>query len=177
MCAALPSLAVRTRVVVVMHHIEAVRSTNTGRLVAAMLQGATVRLRGARDATVEDAPAGRRLVLFPSEGARPLRPDDAGDDLVLVVPDGTWAQARRIHRRDPAALGAEAVTLPTLATSTYDLRRSEREGALCTLEAVAAAMGVLEGPDVENSLREGFEAWRARAMRVRDGAPVVDSIM
>lgn len=169
-CAALPSLVVRTRVVVVMHHIEAVRSTNTGRLAVAMLQGASVRLRGARDATVEAAPAGRRLVLFPSEGARPLRPDDAGDDLVLIVPDGTWAQARRVHRRDPAAQGAEAVTLPTVATSNYDLRRSEREGALCTIEAIAAAMGVLEGPAVEAALREGFAAWRERAMRVRDGA-------
>ncbi len=169
-CAALPSLAVRTRVVVVMHHIEAVRSTNTGRLAVAMLQGASVRLRGARDAAVGDVPAGRRLVLFPSEGARPLRPDDVTDDLVLVVPDGTWAQARRVHRRDPAAQGAEAVTLPTVATSTYDLRRSEREGALCTVEAIAAALGVLEGPAVEAALREGFEAWRARALRVRDGA-------
>ncbi len=152
-----------------MHFIEAVRSTNTGRLVARMLPRASLRLRGERDGERETAPEGRRLVLFPSEGARPLSPDDAGDDLVLVVPDGTWAQARRIHRRDPAAIGAEAVTLPSAGASAYGLRRSVREGALCTLEAVAAALGVLEGPRVESALCEAFARWRVRAETVRAG--------
>lgn len=168
-CAELPRLAVRTRVVVVMHRIEAVRSTNTGRLAAAMLSGATVRVRGDRDAPAESAPAGRRLVLFPAEGARPLSAADAGDDLVLVVPDGTWAQARRVHRRDPTARGAEAVALPDPAASAYGLRRNAREGGVCTLEAVAAAMGVLEGASVEHALREAFTRWHERAQRARRG--------
>lgn len=166
-CASLPRLAVRTRVVVVMHHVEALRSTNTGRLAARMLAGASVRLRGVPEAPAEDAPPGRRVVLFPSEGARSLRASDAADDLVLVVPDGTWAQARRIHRRDPAAQGAEAVTLPTRGESAYGLRRGARDGGLCTLEAVAAALGVLEGAAVEEAMREAFARWQERALRVR----------
>ncbi len=170
LCAELPTLAVRTRVVVVMHKIEAIRSTNTGRLAARMLSGATVRVRGDRDAPTEGAPEGRRLVLFPLEGARALRADDAGDDLVLVVPDGTWSQARRIHRRDPASRGAETVVLPAPAASAYDLRRGAREGGVCTLEAIAGAMGVLEGEAVERALREAFAAWRERALKVRRSA-------
>ena len=169
LCAELPSLAVRTRVVVVMHRIEALRSTNTGRLAARMLSGASARVRGDRDVPTEPAPEGRRLVLFPLEGARPLARDDAGDDLVLVVPDGTWSQARRIHRRDPASRGAETVTLPAAGPSAYDLRRGAREGGVCTLEAVAAALGVLEGEAVEAALRGAFVAWRERAVRARQG--------
>lgn len=169
LCAELPRLTVRTRVVVVMHRIEAVRSTNTGRLAAAMLSGSTVRVRGAQGAAVEGPPEGRRLVLFPAEGARALTPDDAGDDLVLVVPDGTWSQARRIHRRDPAAQGAETVALPTRAESAYELRRNARDGGLCTLEAVAAAMRVLEGEAVAEALRDAFARWHERALDLRGG--------
>jgi len=169
LCAALPRLDVRTRVVVVMHRIEALRSTNTGRLAAAMLARASLRIRGDRDRPDELPPAGRRLVLFPAEGARPLAPADAADDLILVVPDGTWSQARRIHRRDPAARDAETVTLPTVATSAYALRRNAREGGLCTLEAIAAALAVLEGPSVATVLREVFARWHERATAARDG--------
>lgn len=168
-CATLPVIEMRARVMIVMHVIEAVRSTNTGRLVARMLPRASLHLRGARDGVREPVPEGRRVVLFPAEGARPLSPDDAGDDLILVVPDGTWAQARRVHRRDPLAIGAEAVTLPSIGTSSYGLRRSVHEGGLCTLEAVAAALGVLEGERVESSLCEAFARWRARAEAVRAG--------
>jgi DTW domain-containing protein YfiP len=169
LCAELPRLDLRTRVVVVMHRIEALRSTNTGRLAAAMLARATLRIRGDRDRPDEPPPAGRRLVLFPAEGARPLTTADAADDLVLVVPDGTWSQARRIHRRDPCARDAETVTLPTVVTSAYALRRNARAGGLCTLEAIAAALAVLEGPSVATVLREVFARWHERATAARDG--------
>lgn len=166
-CGALPTLETKVRVAIVMHHIEAVRSSNTGRLVARMLGRTVTRLRGLRDAAVEPTPEGRRLVLFPAEGARVLRREDASDDLVLVVPDGTWSQARRIHRRDPWTEGAEAVTLPESRESEYELRHGAHDGGLCTIEAVAAAMGVLEGAAVEAAMREGFTLWRERALALR----------
>lgn len=169
MCALLPRVEAHTQVLVVMHHFEAVRSTNTGRLAARMLTRSSVRLRGAKDAVVEAPPAGRRLVLYPAVDARPLVPADATDDLVLVVPDGTWTQARRIHRRDPACRDAATVTLPFAGESGYGLRRNPRPGGLCTLEAIAAALGVLEGPAVASALLAGFQHWCARAHAVRDG--------
>ncbi len=168
LCATLPTIPVKTQVIVVMHFIEAQRSTNTGRLAARVLGGATVRLRGDREGPVE-APAGRRLVLFPFENARALTRDDAGPDVTLVVPDGTWSQARRIARRDPCAVGAEPVTLAGAHESAYGLRRNPREGGLCTMEAIAEAMRVLEGDAVADAMHRVFEAWRAGAMAVREG--------
>lgn len=165
-CATLPRLPVRTRVAVVMHRIEAVRSTNTGRLVRAMLEGASVRVRGGREDHAAEVPAGRRIVLFPREDARPLTRDDAGDDLTLVVPDGTWAQARRIARRDPLAQGAEAVSLPE-ATSAYGLRRNPRPDALCTLEAVIEALRVLEPETDLSAMEAAFARWRDASLALR----------
>lgn len=163
-CAELRPIAVRARVIVVAHPCEAVRSTNTARVAVQMLTNASMRLRG------DDYPPaeGKRLVLFPFGGARTLCPDDNVPDLTLVVPDGTWAQARRIARRDPLAQNAEAVTIP-LRESAFGLRRSPREGALCTLEAIAEAMRALEGDHVADAMHEVFSRWRERALAVREG--------
>lgn len=172
-CAELPRIEVRTRVVVVMHRREAITSTNTGRLAAAVLGGARMRVRGALDGPPEEPlPAGRKLALFPREGARVLGPDDApraGDDLVLFVPDGTWGQARRLVTRDADVRLAECVTLPEVAPTRYALRRNRREGTVSTLEAIAAALGVLEGPAVQGALLDVFDRFVERSLRARTG--------
>ncbi len=172
LCDELPRLVTRTRVVVVMHRREALRTSNTGRLAVRVLSGASRAVRGARTAQGEreeaaPLPAGKRLALFPAEGARILTPDDASDDAVLVVPDGTWSQAQRVLRREPLARGAEIVRLPPRPPTRYALRRNTRDGAVCTFEAIAAALGVLEGGDVEARMLACFEAFQARALAVR----------
>lgn len=168
-CGDLPRLPVRTRVVLLTHRIERTRSTNTGRLVARLLEGAEIRVRGEMQAQARPAlPEGRRLVLFPSPEARVLsREDGRGEPVVLLVPDGSWNQARRAFHRDLDAQGAEAVTLPEGAPSRYGLRRAPREGTLSTLEAVARALGLLEGEAIERQMMAAFDVWVERATRVR----------
>ncbi len=151
LCGEVVALPVRTRVVLLTHHAERRKSTNTGRLVVLALQGAEIRVRGERDAPARaPLPEGRRLLLFPHPEARELAPEDGlGAGVVLLVPDGNWNQARRIFRRDPDARGAECVALPPGAPSRYGLRRAPREGTVSTLEAVARALRLLEGPEGE----------------------------
>jgi DTW domain-containing protein YfiP len=110
-------------------------------------------------------------VLFPQVGARLLgAADAAGEPIVLLVPDGTWSQARRLLRRDDDLGGAEPVTLPPAAPSRYRLRRHVREGGLCTLEAIAQALAVLEGPEVEERLMGVLDRFVALALQARKGA-------
>jgi DTW domain-containing protein YfiP len=176
LCGEVTPRAVRTRVVLLTHHAEHRKSTNTGRLVALALQGVEIRLRGERDAAPRaPLPEGRRLLLFPHPEARELSPDDGrGEPVVLLVPDGNWNQARRIVRRDPDVRDAEPVTLPPGVPSRYGLRRAPREGAVSTLEAVARALGVLEGEEVERGLTRLLDTFVERtqlaAGRARRGA-------
>lgn len=169
LCAALPRLRPRTRVVVVMHHRESITSSNTGRLVVRALEGAALRRRGRLDdPDPAPLPAGRRLALFPGPEARVLGPADAaGPPAVLLVPDGSWTQARKLLRRDDDLAAAEQVTLPAPGASRYALRRPARDGALCTLEAVARALGVLEGPEIEAPLVELLDLFVERSLRAR----------
>lgn len=175
-CEELPRLQVSTRVVIVMHHVEGRRASNTGRIAAKIL-GAEVRLRGLRsDAAPRDPamPEGRRLVLFPAEGARVLRAEDAREGpIVLVVPDGNWRQASRVLQREEAAAGAEIVTLPAGAPSRYRLRRRHKEGALSTFEAVARALGILESPLIEGEMMRAFDLFVGRTLALRGGIPAV----
>ncbi len=160
----------RTRVHVVAHYIELHKTTNTSRLAVRALAGATIHGRGHPERREPGpVPAGHRLVLFPSESSRLLTPDDARDDLVLVVPDGTWTQAGRIARRDPAAVGAVHVRVPDRGPSRYALRSTERPGAVSTLEAIAHALSILEGPAIEAHLLGVFDEFVRRALRRRAG--------
>ena len=171
LCAELPALATRTRVVLLMHHVERRKTSNTGRLLERALPGALVRVRGERGAPPPPPlPEGRRLLLFPdpSTRARVLSPElVAGEDALLLVPDGTWGQAQRISQRDADARSAVPVRLPPGPPSRYGLRRNPRAGTVSTFEAVARALGVLEGPAVEASLMEIFDRFIERALRVR----------
>lgn len=173
-CSELPRLHVATRVVIVMHHVEGRRASNTGRIAAKIL-GAEVRLRGVPSGAVAPRmPEGRRLVLFPADGARVLRAEDALEGpVVLVVPDGNWRQASRVIQREEAAIGAEVVTLPAGAPSRYRLRRRHNEGALSTFEAVARALGILESPSIEAEMMRAFDLFVGRTLALRGGIPAV----
>jgi DTW domain-containing protein YfiP len=172
LCSSLPLLSVRTRLIVVMHHRETITSTNTGRLAVRLLEGGSVRVRGLPGAPPPDPlPEGRRLALFPLPDARELTAADAeGERAVLLVPDGNWAQARRIARRDKNLAGAEPVRLPPPPPTRYGLRRNPRDGMLSTLEAIAYALGLLEGPAIEARLLEVFDRFVEAARRARTGA-------
>jgi DTW domain-containing protein YfiP len=178
LCDELPSLELRTRVVLVVHHVETHKSTNTGRLFCRMVRGVDVRVRGIPGAPPRPAPApGKRVVLYPDGAARTLVRDDAADDLTLVVPDGNWSQARRMLNRDPDLVGADVVSLPPGPPSRYGLRRSPRPGTLCTFEAIARAIGILEGEETEAELMHGFERFVERARIVRESGRGGGSIL
>ena len=125
-----------------------------------MLSGATVRVRGDREPP--PSPHEGRLVLFPAEGlATAFTAGDAGDDLVLVVPDGTWAQAGQVHRRARGA--GRWRCLP--AASAYGLRRNARRG-VCTLGPSPRRWACWRAT-VEAALRDAFTLWHERAQRAR----------
>ncbi len=148
-----------TRLVVVMHRFEERHTSNTGRLAALALTNSRVMVRGdpARpmDTAALHAGPGERLLLFPTRDAVTLDAalaDALPRPVTLVVPDGSWPQARRAERREPSLAGIRRVCLAPGAPTTYRLRQGPRADGLATLEAVARALGVLEGAEVQSRL-------------------------
>lgn len=166
-------MAVSTRLLVVAHRAEVRKPTNTGQLAVACLEGARLCLRGREDVANDPVtwdPVSTPLLLFPTPDATPLeawRSQHAGP-VTLIVPDGTWRQAKRIPRRVPELRGVQPVVLGARQGSGYRLRRGHRQHWLATMEAVAGALGILEGPvrgqEVEARLLHVFRAVVERAL-------------
>jgi DTW domain-containing protein len=156
LCALVPHLETRTRLVLIIHRYEARKPTNTGRLAASCLASSEIHVRGhegAPSAPIALAADALPLLLFPAEGALPLT-DFAGSarPVTLIVPDGTWRQASRVRARVPGLAELPCVTLPAGPPTRYRLRAESRPDGLATIEAIARAMGILEGAHVQDAM-------------------------
>lgn len=167
-CDRLPRLETRTRVVLFIHRTELRKPTNTGRLAVDCLTRGEVRVRGHEGDPVdafEPAPGTRTLLLFPYPDAVPLPEVVApGADVTLVVPDGNWRQASKVRNRVAGLHDATPVVLPPGPPSTYRLRHEAHPHGLSTLEAIARALGILEGPEVQAALERVFHAMVERVL-------------
>lgn len=102
------------------------------------------------------------MLLFPAEGDAPAWPGGAahaGDERCsLVVIDGTWRQAACILRMHPALLSLRRLSLPATAASAYRLRKSPRANGLSTVEAVVAALDIMDAPTDHTAVLGPFRA-------------------
>ena len=162
LCGDIVPLILDTRVILYMHWRERWRATNTGWLACLALPNSEIRLRGAREQEPRPAEAGpltNALLLFPSQDAVELTPEWLARQprpVTLVVPDGSWNQAKKVPYRESGLAGLPNVKLPVGAPSCYRLRRSPHVQNLSTLEAIARALGVIEGREVQVSLESLF---------------------
>jgi DTW domain-containing protein YfiP len=157
-----------------MHRNEERKPTNSGLLAARCLVHSEVLLRG-RIGQPEprwvDDPARQPLLLFPHPQARPI--DDfarSTPPLTLIVPDGTWRQAAKVPHRMPGLDGVPYARLPPGPPSSYRLRATET-GRLSTMEAIARALGVVEGAAVREALERVFRVMVDRLLWLRGSLP------
>ncbi len=183
LCAHIPQLMTRTRLVVVIHRIEQRKPTNTGLLAVECLQNSQVWVRGHAAQSDEEFlpdPTTTPLLLFPGEGSTPLT-EFAGSShpISLIVPDGNWRQASKVPHRVPCLANVPLVSLPEGPPTMYRLRHEPRDGGLATMEAIARAFGVLEGPLVQQALERVFRIMVERTLWSRgelDAAQVTGGI-
>lgn len=159
LCALIPRLDNRTRVLLLQHPSEVGHALNTARLAVLGLMNAELRV--GEDFTDLDLSTWDAWLLFPGESAVALadlaeRPVDR--PRLLVVPDGTWRKARKLLHLNPNLAALPRVVLPQGLTSRYRLRKAPAEGALSTVEAVARALDVLDAPQSHADLLRPFDA-------------------
>jgi DTW domain-containing protein YfiP len=161
LCEAIPVLPTRTRVVIVRHHLERWRSSNSGRLAhLALPNSVLVDHGGGGNPAVFPALDGAWL-LYP-EG-EVLREAPAEPPRQLVVLDATWSQARRMYRKLGALRGLPVLRLPEAPMPAARLRESPGEGRVSTIEAIARALRILEGGEAPAALERLFAAAVERA--------------
>ncbi|MEK7355698.1 MAG: tRNA-uridine aminocarboxypropyltransferase [Bdellovibrionota bacterium] len=161
-CAFIPKLQLKTRLCLVIHHRELKRTTNTGRLAIHALANSQMIIRG-QDRTRLNltsilSPEYETYVLQPSEAALDIEDLKPTKPVQLIVSDGNWRQASKLHGRHPEIAHLPRVRISQKNLSMHHLRKEHFGEGFSTLEAIAITMGFLEGESVKESLLRLYQA-------------------
>ena len=152
LCGHIQALATRAGVCLIMGDIEPVKPSNTGWLIADVVE-ATSAFGWSRTEVdpgllrLLSDPQWQPYVVFPGEYTEPQRVVEApssvaGKRPLFVLLDGTWSEARKMFRKSPYLDNLPVLSLRPEQLSTYRLRRSTRDDHLCTSEVAAVCLGL-----------------------------------
>jgi len=157
-----------------MHSLEYKKTTNTVRLLKLIIPETELtlfgRLEGASELCIPDSVT--PLVLYPEPSAPVLTKEfveKCPKPIMLIVPDGTWTQAKKLIHRRENLYKVPRVRIQRYEPSQYFLRRNQEENGLCTLEAVAEALGAIEGSEIKNKLLHYLDMMVSRVIWTREG--------
>ena len=164
-----------TRISIIMHHREEHLTSNTAKLATMTLTNSKIYPRGLPEApftlsllNIESDV--QSLYLFPENDALELNGEFKmahPGPYHLIVPDGTWSQTMKVRRREPGLSEILCVKLPDSVKGEYKLRRGVREDGVCTFEAIAYALEILENKEVSEDLLRQFRIMNNRVAKSR----------
>ncbi len=173
-CEFFPSLTLKTKLSLIIHSKELKRTTNTGMLAVKSLTNSQVFVRGLKESPLDFQivldPDYRSVLFFPSKDATDLNKDfvqQSSKPIQLLVPDGNWRQASKIHYRYSELKNLPRVMIKSENTATQHLRKESSAEGMATLQAVAYAFGVLEGEIAQKALLDLYQLKLARTLQGR----------
>lgn len=175
-CGIMPRLDLKTRVLVLMHQKEFRIISNTGHLVPKLLSNAQIYFVGKKtqpqpfkkEFFINEESDG--FILYPDSDAQELNEDFMARQkkpVTLIVPDGNWRQTAKMGRRVKFLGDVPKLVLPSGIATEYRLRTSRRVHGLCTFEAIARSLGVLESKEVQMKLEYFFKVFVERVLWTR----------
>lgn len=177
LCSEIPQLSLKTKVSLVIHAREMKRTTNTGLLALKALTNSTLRVRG-QQADVKKAldlsdllsAEYDTLLFYPSDDAVELTTDYLRrfvKPIQLIVPDGNWRQASKVHYRHHELQNIPRVMISEINTAKHHLRAESTEYGMSTLEAIAKALRVIEGDETGLKLQALYDLKLSRTLQAR----------
>jgi DTW domain-containing protein YfiP len=155
----------KTRLVLLLHWSEVMKTANTGRIAMQQLANHEMHLVGDPQGQIDWSSMcddnWENLFLFPAQGAEILTPNlvkSFEKPVRLIVADGNWGQASRMHRRMIESSSPRRVILPPGPPSEYKLRTApDKSEGVSTIEAIARALEILESSEVADHLLAVFK--------------------
>ncbi len=176
-CNLISKMESETRISIIMHAREAQLLNNTARLANHLLTNSEIKIRGEHEKilSLEDLllPNYRHLYLFPDESAV-----EVNEEFVLknpgpyqiILPDGSWRQAYKMKKREAVLSKIPSIKLASGGPpSAYHLRREPNFESVCTIEAIARVLGVLESKELQKHLESALSIMVERVLKARTG--------
>lgn len=161
-CSEIPKLNLKTRVNLIIHAKELKRTTNTGSLALHALTNSQMYVRGLKndrlDLSTSLSPDYESYVLYPSDDAIPIESIRTSKPVQLFVSDGNWRQASKVHQRQKELASLPRVKIHGKQLSSYHLRKEHFADGLSTIEAIAHALGAIEGEEARQQLLNLYKA-------------------
>ncbi len=174
LCDLIPSLNIKTKLTLVIHNSELRRTTNTGTLAVKALTNSELLIRGIINQPLDlsqSLNANYRSVLFyPCEDAIDLTAEFVSQSplpIHLIVPDGNWRQASKVHYRHNEIKHLPRVMIKAVNTETHHLRAESSKEGMATLQAIAHALGIIEGEKIKNELLKLYNIKLERTLQGR----------
>jgi DTW domain-containing protein YfiP len=162
-CDSIPTLTLQTKISLIIHAKELKRTTNTGRLALTALTNSEMRIRGKERETLDLSDlltlAYRTFLFYPADNAIELNQElvsESSQPIQLIVPDGNWRQASKVHYRHNELQDIPRVMISTPNMEGLHMRAETTEAGMATLEAIAHALGIIEGKEVKEILMKFY---------------------
>lgn len=183
LCALRPTQPTRAGVCLLMADIEPLKPSNTGWLVADVVQDtfafgwARTEVDPALLALLAD-PQWQPHVVFPGEYAAPERVVHAvapvaaaGKRPLYVLLDATWPEARKMFRKSPYLDRFPVLSLLAEQVSRYQLRRSTRSDHFCTAEVAALCLELGGDTHAAQTLEAYFDVFTHHYLQAKHQLP------
>lgn len=183
LCALRPTQATHAGVCLLMADIEPLKPSNTGWLVADVVQDtfafgwARTEVDPALLALLAD-PQWQPYVVFPGEYGAQERvvhavapAADAGKRPLFVLLDATWPEARKMFRKSPYLDRFPVLSLLAEQVSRYQLRRSTRSDHFCTAEVAALCLELGGDTRAAQTLEAYFDMFTHHYLQAKHQLP------
>jgi DTW domain-containing protein YfiP len=100
------------------------------------------------------------MLFYPSDDAHELDSQLVGQGplpIQLIVPDGNWRQASKVHYRHHELQTIMRVKISSPNTAIHHIRAESTEAGMATLEAIAQALEIIEGKEVGQIMMRLFQ--------------------
>ncbi|MET1113490.1 MAG: tRNA-uridine aminocarboxypropyltransferase [Comamonas sp.] len=183
LCALRPTQPTRAGVCLLMADIEPLKPSNTGWLVADVVQD-TFAFGWARTevdpgllALLAD-PQWQPYLVFPGEYAASERVvhavapvEESGRRPLFVLLDATWPEARKMFRKSPYLDAFPVLSLLAEQVSRYRLRRSTRTDHFCTAEVAALCLELGGDTRAAQTLEAYFDVFTHHYLQAKHQLP------
>jgi DTW domain-containing protein YfiP len=175
LCELIPEFNLPSRLCLVIYKRELKRTTNTGQLAIKALTNSIMRVRGDQDSpldlTNDLCDDYQSLLLYPSDDASELTTEYLqklpSRPIQLIVPDGNWRQASKVHTRQKELKDIPRVKLRNQDIDTHFMRTETMPEGMATLQAIANAFKILEGQEVGEALHKLYQEKLTRTLQGR----------
>ncbi|HSQ40703.1 MAG TPA: tRNA-uridine aminocarboxypropyltransferase [Fibrobacteraceae bacterium] len=166
--------------VLLQHRKEIWRSSGTGNLVLRCFANAKRLAPEDVDAFLNEAIIEDVVLLFPPDGeeiqgpSTSAHPSLGGHPRILLVPDGSWSEARRMVRKNPRLRSLPRISPPIGSPWIRNPLRQDKWERPCTAEAIGRCFEAWGQKSIAQQLRRSLQLFVDAHWQARGGIPKPD---